>query len=49
MCGTAITQGCMLGHAKDEFFDEKKPQFWHWHRGQFYSVWLRMFFSDFDF
>jgi len=23
MCGTAITQGCMLGHAKDEFFDEK--------------------------
>lgn len=36
MCGTAFTQGCMLGHAKDEFQDDLSSVstfFWHWHRG----------------
>ena len=42
MCGTAFTQGCMLGHAKDEFQDDLSSVSTFLalaQRGQFWTGW----------
>lgn len=42
MCGTAFTQGCMLGHAKDEFQDDFSSVSTFLalaQRGQFWTAW----------